>query len=153
MILAGTSTLTLLAALVVAFFYIRWLERRLKAALNELFRSDGDNPSTFALVVQNAGAVIANEIAVRLKTSLMGMSSAVTRQEKAAEGALIKDVIGSHPIGGIALGMLPNLSKVIGRNPAIGAGLLELLGKLGGKGPAAAAGNGSDSRNDSLLVT
>jgi hypothetical protein len=142
----------LIAALVSAILYIRALERRIKALFDEFFSADGDNPSPFALLTQSAGQVLAKQLVDQIKTSFGGMSSAASRQEKQLEGAAIRDLIGAHPLGAIGLGILPNVEKVIRKNPAIGAGILQLLAKYANQNASQQPGSNGSAENMSLEV-
>lgn len=126
------------------FLLVRRTERQLAAVqdqVQEFFAPGKDNqPSPFALVVQNSSAILAGEIERRISAMMMGKASAVSKAIDGVEEEVTGQAISqANPLIGALVNFSPALRRKIARSPALGQALQGLsqggLGNLfGGSG-------------------
>lgn len=111
---------------------------------------DGDEPSPLFVVLARLSAVLAQQIATQVKTTLMGMLSGQARGEQALNNAEAQlDLALDNPAAAGIIEMLPkNIKKMAYKNPAIAklvmnkiAGMTQPVG-----GGTTASGNGSKAK-------
>lgn len=116
--------LILASCLVMAFILVFVVQMaKIKAVWTRLTTHKKDEPSEFGLIIDSISGSAGRAMAMEIKTTLMGVSSGITRGEKAIELAIAKD---SNPGIFALLEAIPSLKKIVNRNPA----LLGLVGNV-----------------------
>ena len=112
--------------------------------VTEMVTSPGqDLPSPLAQTINLMAARAGQSIAMEVKTTLMGKSSGVARQEQALQGALFEDIANQQmPIAGALMQSFPKLGKLVSKNPQ----LLDIaMGLMASREGRSGNGNGHDS--------
>jgi ABC-type arginine transport system permease subunit len=147
-IVAGIITaLTVLLGLLI-LFYIGF--RKIRRIFNQFVEPAGENqPSPFAMVIDNIAVVFSTRITNTIKGSLMGMASVDARNERSLTGELAAGLAASKiPALGAIMAAIPSLRKRLIKNPEL-AGLASQL--LAGMAPPAK--NGEHEPHNQIPLT
>jgi len=133
LILAGIFAILVLFYLKIYRFY-----RYLSDIVRTFLTSPGkDQPSPLAFVAQTLATTIGHAVAVEAKTTLMGKSSVIARQEQGVMGDLASDGLASaSPVMSALLSSFPSLQKRLLKNPGLLSLVIGKLGQPGGNHPA-----------------
>ncbi len=150
-ILTGMITVLTLSflAFVALFVYLLW---RFRAFYNECIcfvtPPSENTQSMLANVVQAIVDSLAKQIAIQLKTTIMGIISGYSRSAQSSQTEAVEDAVAARmpAIAGI-MDLFPGLKKKLVKNPLL---LNFAIEKLSKKAPEKADGNGSSSFADGL---
>lgn len=140
-ILAGILVCTSTVAVLV----LNRLSKRVKTYETSFARffnaPDAETASEFGLMVEGIAKIFANELAIKVKASMMGNASVQARNVKAIEGALAMDAVESeNPTLGKIMKALPNVADLVKKRPEL-AGLAQMV--MSGIGAGKGNGGGS----------
>lgn len=119
LVLISTLTVTL------ALFYREY--RKIKGIVVSFFEHKEGEQSAFGVAIQNTAKMVGDAVAIQVKTTLMGKSSALSREEKAIENAVLVD---QNPGIMAILESMPSLRKIVTKNPALLGLASNMLSKL-----------------------
>jgi hypothetical protein len=133
----------LLTAICTATFIIGGLiliivvcHRKVKVIITEFIRpGENNSPSQLSNIVESVSTVFAQRLTMQIKTSLMGMSSVDSRNQRALQGELATGLaVSNNPTLGVLMNLVPSLGKRLTRNPELINLASSLLSGLNNKG-------------------
>jgi len=132
LLFACWTLLLLLATGLVIRWYVRRAIREAQEVAHAFFDPGADNaPSQFALLVKHVSQVLATEVMLSVKGSLMGQASAVGKQIDAAASDIAGDALAAKsPWLAALLEFSPSLKKRVTKSPIAAMALANL--NLGG---------------------
>lgn len=153
LVLGLVVVIGMLASYYVAYRVIR---TKIKTVFSDFMESPGPGiPSPLGVLVDSASRTAGRAIAMEVKTTLMGKSSAASRQESGIMEDIATDQLNQQmPLLGGLLEVMPSLKKRLIKNP----GLLQSLGGilqssgLGSVGSGSGGGNHESSSTNSTKI-
>lgn len=129
-LLAGAAASTLIAIRLLRHY------EYLSATFREFVSAPAEGqPSPLAIFIDNVGQVLASQITVNLRTSLLGKASGVIRALDGAEADVTEDVLArANPwIAGL-MALSPKLTRRLAKSPALAMALsrIQFPGTNGG---------------------
>lgn len=103
--------------------------RRIYASVIAFITPESEGkPSSLAATVSVMSEVFARSITAQIKTTLMGKSSGIVKQENALAGDMAQDMFSQSPLGAL-LSSFPTVAKTLRKNPQLIDAAMQLFSK------------------------
>lgn len=143
-----TVLLALVLSCLLVILYAMW--RGYSALRHFVSQAAPDKPSPLGEAVSAVARTFGQEIALHLKTAILGKSSALTKAVNGIEADLATDgLANAHPGVAALMALSPKLTKRLMNSPVAQIALSKILeSRVGGKQPS----NGANPAGDTSLT-
>lgn len=130
------TNILFLMVILAAFVWLRALYAHAEAVLRDFFVPEPETLSKAGVLWQSLSTTLGQQVAMQIKTTIMGMSSGAARAEKAVNESIVEDAANqANPLIGGLLSGFPSLKKKLAGNPSLAGFVLNQLANMKAKAP------------------